>query len=84
MFTLAGAAVSWKSSKQIVIAQSTMESEFITLDKSGEEVEWLPHFIEDIPRLAKPMPAISIHCDYQSAIGKAHNIMYNGKSKHIS
>nr|GEX04851.1 zinc finger, CCHC-type [Tanacetum cinerariifolium] len=36
-----GAAISWKSSKQTVIAKSTMESEFIALDKCGEEAEWL-------------------------------------------
>ncbi|GKC05314.1 zf-CCHC domain-containing protein [Tanacetum coccineum] len=41
VFTLGG--VSWKSSKQTVIAKSTMESEFIALDKCGEEAEWLPH-----------------------------------------
>ena len=29
------------------------------------------------------MSAISIHCDSQSAIGRAQNIMYNGKSRHI-
>ena len=49
VFTLAGAAVSWKSSKQTVIARSTMESEFIALDKCGEEAEWLRNFLEDIP-----------------------------------
>ncbi|GKB83334.1 NAC domain-containing protein 7-like protein [Tanacetum coccineum] len=43
VFTLGGAAVSWKSSKQTVIAKSTMESEFIALDKCEEEAEWLPH-----------------------------------------
>ncbi|KAA0058473.1 retrotransposon protein, putative, Ty1-copia subclass [Cucumis melo var. makuwa] len=37
IFTLGGGAVSWKSSKQTCIARSTMESEFITLDKAGEE-----------------------------------------------
>ena len=36
-----GEVVSWKSSKQTVIARSTMESEFIALDKCGEEAEWL-------------------------------------------
>jgi len=40
VFTLEGAAVSWKSFKQMCIARSTMESEFIVLDKAGEEAEW--------------------------------------------
>ena len=29
------------------------------------------------------MPPICIHCDSQSAIGRAQNSMYNGKSRHI-
>ena len=104
MFTLGIAIVSWKSSKQTVIARSTMESEFIALDKCGEgaewlrhflediprwpdkcgeEAEWLRHFLEDIPRWPKPVPLICIHCDSHSAIGRAQNSMYNGKSRHI-
>ena len=83
VFTLGGAAVSWKSSKHTVIARSTMEYEFIALDKCGEEVELLRHFLEDIPRWPKPVPPICIHCDNQSAIGRAQNSMYNGKSRHI-
>ena len=83
VFTLGGAAVSWKSTKQTCIARSTMESEFIALDKAGEEAEWLRHFLEDIPMWPKPVPAICIHCDSQSAIGRAQNHMYNGKSRHI-
>ena len=35
VFTLGGVVVSWKSSKQTCIAKSTMESEFIALDKAG-------------------------------------------------
>ena len=83
VFTLGGAAVSWKSSKQTVIARSTMEYEFIALDKCGEESEWLRHFLEDIPRWPKSVPSICIHCDSQSAIGRAQNSMYNAKSRHI-
>ena len=39
VFTMGGGAVSWKSSKQMCIARSTMESEFIALDLAAEEVE---------------------------------------------
>ncbi|XP_070028747.1 secreted RxLR effector protein 161-like [Nicotiana sylvestris] len=49
VFTVGGGAVSWKSSKHTCIARSTMESEFIALDKAGEEAEWLRNFLEDIP-----------------------------------
>ncbi|GJZ22567.1 putative RNA-directed DNA polymerase [Tanacetum coccineum] len=41
MYLLRRGAISWSSSKQTVIAKSTMESEFIVLDKCGEEGEWL-------------------------------------------
>ena len=83
VFTLSGAAVSWKSSKQTCIVRSTMESEFIALDKAEEEAEWIRQFLEDIPIWPKPVPAICIHCDSQSAIGRAQNDMYNSKSRHI-
>ncbi|XP_073033692.1 secreted RxLR effector protein 161-like [Primulina eburnea] len=49
VFTLGGAATCIKISKQTVIARSTMESEFITLDKCAEEAEWFRHFLEDVP-----------------------------------
>jgi len=41
IFTFGGATISWKSSKQTCIARSTMESNFVILDKAGEEIEWL-------------------------------------------
>ncbi|XP_075504507.1 secreted RxLR effector protein 161-like [Primulina tabacum] len=49
VFSNGGGAVSWRSSKQTCIARSTMESEFIALDKATEEAEWLRNFLEDIP-----------------------------------
>ncbi|PHT80923.1 putative acetyltransferase NATA1-like [Capsicum annuum] len=60
-----------------------MKSEFIALDKAGEEVEWLRNFLEDILYWPKPVAPVCIHCDSQAAIGKAGSIMYNGKSHHI-
>ncbi|GKE07386.1 hypothetical protein Tco_1399404 [Tanacetum coccineum] len=83
MFTLGGAAIYCMSSKQTIIAKSAMKLEFIALDKCREEAKWLHQFVEDIPRWPKPVTTISIHCDSQSTIGRAHRIMYNGKSRHI-
>ena len=60
-----------------------MESEFVALDKSGEEAEWLRNFLEDIPEWPKPVPTICIYCDNQAKIGRAQNVMYNGKSRHM-
>ena len=60
-----------------------MESEFIALDKAAEEAEYLRNFLEDIPMWNKPVPAICVHCDSQSAIARALNHLYNGKSRHI-
>ena len=83
MFTLGGAAISWKSSKQTCIARSTMESEFIALDKAAEEAEWLRNFLEDIPLWPKPVTAICIHCDSMATQARAKSNIYNGKSRHI-
>ncbi|CAM8956284.1 unnamed protein product [Rhodiola kirilowii] len=83
VFTLGGAGVSWKSSKQTLITRSTMEAEFVALDKCGEEAEWLRNFVEDIPGWKNPVPPICVYCDNQSTIGRAQNVMYNGKSRHI-
>ncbi|GKE51043.1 zinc finger, CCHC-type containing protein [Tanacetum coccineum] len=73
VFTLGGAAMSWKSSKQTVIAKSTIESEFIALDKCGEEAEWLRQFVEDIPMW--PIPVMDIQ-------EKDKNRSQNDKTEH--
>ena len=83
VFTLGGATVSWRSSKQTCIARSTMKSEFIALDKAAEEVEWLRNFLEDVPVWPKPVTAICIHCDSMPTQGRSKSNIYNSKSRHI-
>ena len=83
IFILCGAAISWKSAKKTINAQSTMESEFIALDLVGQEVEWLRSLMVDIPLWGRPSPPISIHCDSQVAIGVSKSSVYNGKKRHI-
>ncbi|GKC55810.1 retrotransposon protein, putative, ty1-copia subclass [Tanacetum coccineum] len=45
VFTLGGAVVSWKSSKQTVNTRSTMETKFVALDKAAKKAEWLRAFL---------------------------------------
>nr|KYP36589.1 Retrovirus-related Pol polyprotein from transposon TNT 1-94 [Cajanus cajan] len=83
VFTLGGGAISWRSVRQSIIARSTMESEFVALEMTSTEAEWLRNFLANIPLGMKPTPSVSIHCDNQSAIAIAKNKSYNGKNRHI-
>ncbi|KAJ9553064.1 LOW QUALITY PROTEIN: hypothetical protein OSB04_017109 [Centaurea solstitialis] len=74
VFTLGSATISWKSSKKTIITRSTMESEFIALDKCGKK---LRQFVEDVPKWPKPVTVICIHCDSQSKIGSAQSTIRN-------
>ena len=63
VFTLGGGAVAWKSSKQTIIATSTMESEFIALEFAGKEAEWLRNFLSRILLGMQATPSVYLHCD---------------------
>ncbi|XP_071928133.1 uncharacterized protein [Coffea arabica] len=83
VFTLGGGAVAWKSARQTIIARSTMESEFIALELTGSEADWLRNFLVNIPPIKDLLPPVSIHCDCQAAIAIAKNKSYNCKSRHM-
>jgi len=82
-FTLGGGPVTWRSVRQTIIARSTMESEFVSLEMVGSEAEWLKNFLANIALGMKPTPSVLMHCDCQSAIAIAKNKSYNGKNRHI-
>ena len=53
-FSLIGAAtMSWRSSKQMCITRSMMESEFNASDKATEVVEWLFPFSQEYSMLIR-------------------------------
>lgn len=49
IFNIASGAFSWKSKKQMIMAQSTMESEMIALAVASEEASWLRNLLAEIP-----------------------------------
>ncbi|RZB91995.1 Retrovirus-related Pol polyprotein from transposon TNT 1-94, partial [Glycine soja] len=78
IFSIAGGAVSWKSKKQTILAQSTMEYEMMALATAGEEASWLRSLLAEIPLWERSIPTVLIHCDSTAAIAKIENRYYNG------
>jgi len=84
VFTLGGAAVSWKSAKQTIITRSTMEAELVALEIACCEAEWLRELLMDIPIVEKPIPAVLLYCDNQAVIAKVTSKKENMKSsRHV-
>ena len=83
IFTLGSGVICWKSKKQTIIANSTMEAELITLASASEDANWLRDLLYEIPLWEKLIPSILIHCDSTAAIVRVKNRYYNGKSKPI-
>jgi hypothetical protein len=65
VFLFGGGAISWKSCKHTILTKSTMEAELAALDTVEAEVEWLHELLLDLPVVEKPIPAISMNCDYK-------------------
>ena len=81
VFTLAGGAISWKSTRQTIITRSTFEAELCALDATGTEAEWLHGLMSAIPVVSLPLPAIAIHCDSRTTIDKISSKKYNAKTR---
>jgi hypothetical protein len=84
VFTLGGAAVSWRSCKQTILTRSTMEAELAALDTTTMEADQLHELLMDLPIVEKPLPTILINRDNQMVIVKVDSSKDNMKlSRHI-
>ncbi|KAL9227880.1 hypothetical protein vseg_003521 [Gypsophila vaccaria] len=48
IFLLNGGAISWKSSKQSVITDSTTEAEYVAASEAAKEAVWIRQFLEGL------------------------------------
>ena len=83
VFVLNGGAVSWKSSKQETIADSTTESEYIAASEAAKEVVWIKNFITGLGVVPSILDPLEIFCDNNGAIAQAKEPRSHQKSKHI-
>ncbi|KAM1726180.1 hypothetical protein ACFX12_016980 [Malus domestica] len=83
VFTLNGGAVSWKSKKQSVTADSTTEAEYVAAAEAGKEAFWMMKFITElgvVPTITSP---VTLYCDNNGAIAQAKEPRAHQKNKHI-
>ncbi|KAJ9566613.1 hypothetical protein OSB04_002579 [Centaurea solstitialis] len=83
VFTLNGGAISWKSSKQDKIADSTTEAEYIAASDATKEAAWLRNFITDLRVLASISRPVDIYCDNSGAVPQAKEPRELHKSRHV-
>ena len=81
LFIYNGGAVSWKSFKQMVIADSTMEAEYIAVSEAAKEVFWYKKFAVELGVMSSD--AIPLYCDNNGAIALAKEPRSHQKFKHI-
>ncbi|KAJ9542665.1 hypothetical protein OSB04_029171 [Centaurea solstitialis] len=83
VFTLNGGAISWKSSKQDTIADSTTEAEYIAASDAAKEAVWLRNFLSDLRVVASISRPIDILCDNSGAVAQAKEPREHRKSRHV-
>ncbi|CAI7733179.1 unnamed protein product, partial [Closterium sp. NIES-54] len=81
VYCLNGAAISWQSKRQPVVALSTTKSEYISLCQCIQEGVWLKRLFGEFGHeLAGGVP---VFVDNQSAIALAQNACLHGRTKHM-
>ena len=83
MFCLNGGAVSWRSSKQDTVVDSTTEAEYIAISKTAKEAVWIKKFITRLGVIPSISDLVNLYCDNNGAIAQAKEHRSHQRSKHI-
>ena len=83
VFMLAGGAVSWRSTKQTLIAISTMKVEFVSCFEATSHGVWLKGFISGLRVVDSISRPLRIYCDNSTVIFMAKSNKSSNRNKHI-
>lgn len=78
---LSGAAITWESKKQNIVALSSAEAEYIALSSATREVIWTIQLLDELNE--RPSKPVTIWCDNTSALDLASSEAYRPRTKHI-
>jgi hypothetical protein len=71
VFTINGGVVSWKSSKQESVTDSTTEAEYIAASESAKEGVWIRKFLIELGVFPNASGPLNLYCDNNGAIVQA-------------
>ena len=83
VFCLNGGAVSWKSSKQEIVADSTKEAEHIAASKAAKEAVWIRKFVSELGVVPSASDPVDLYYDNSGVIAQAKKPRSHQKSKHV-
>jgi hypothetical protein len=75
--------VSWKSSKQVMVTDCTIEAEYIAASESMKEGVWIRKFLIDLSVFSNASSPLNLYCDKNGAIAQAKEPRNHQKSKHV-
>nr|DAD46300.1 TPA_asm: hypothetical protein HUJ06_004530 [Nelumbo nucifera] len=81
-FSFGSGVFSWCSKKQKIVAQSSVEVEYISASMAASQTIWLRRIVEDVNE--KQENATVIRCDNKSSIAMSKNPCYHSRTKHIA
>jgi hypothetical protein len=81
IFFLANSPVTWQSMKQRVVAQSSCESEYITVVNVMCQTLWLARVLTEVQGSTPSMSLLRV--DNKTTIALINNPILHGQSKHI-
>ena len=87
-FLFGGAAISWNSKKQSLVAQSTEEAEYTAFTEGSRDALWIRQLLQEINSMTADCDstqetATKIFADNQAAIKHAHSEGITARTKHF-
>jgi len=83
VYVINGGAVSWKSSKQETVTDSTAEAEYIAASEAAKEGVWMRRFLIELGVFPNASGPLNLHCDNNGAIAQAKEPRNHQKNKHV-
>ena len=84
VFHIGSRTISWSAKRQLAVALSSCEAEYMGQTQAIKEAIWLKNFLAQVysSRYGDPVATI-IFCDNQGAMALARNPKFHGRSKHM-